>query len=103
MLCHSANTRRVYDSNYRLFVEWCEEQGRWVDVAPAYPHDAVLEYLAVKAERGYAASTLTQIVFALRCRFKDAGLPDPTRHELVDRALRGARRLLGKTAARRPD
>ena len=96
MLCHSANTRRVYDTQYRLFVEWCEEQDRWSDVAPAYPHEAVCEYLAVRAERGNAASTLTQIVFALRCRFKDAGLPDPTRHELVRRDLQGATRLLRK-------
>ena len=96
MLCHSANTRRVYDTQYRLFVQWCEEQGRWRDVAPAYPHEAVCLYLALRAERGNASSTLDQIVFALRSRFRDAGLPDPTRHETVIRAMRGARRLLGK-------
>ncbi len=88
---HSENTRRAYDTQYRLFVEWTEKQGRWVDLAPAYPPEAVCEYLDARAERGNTSSTLQLIVCAIRARSKNAGLPDPTRNETVRRMLRGAR------------
>ena len=95
MLCHSANTRRVYDTQYRLFVEWAEKQGRWVDVAPAYPPEAVCEYLAARLEAGIGSSTLMLSLFAIAARSQDAGVPDPTKHPMVRQAARGIRRLRG--------
>ena len=88
---HSANTRRAYDAQYRLFVQWAEKQGRWTDLAAAYPSEAVCEYLAARVERGNVSSTLQLIVCAIRARSKNAGLPDPTRNETVRRMLRDAR------------
>ena len=88
---HSANTRRAYDTQYRQFVQWAGKEGRFADVAPAYPPEAVREYLAERAERGNTPSTLHLIVSAIHARSKDAGLPDPTRNETVRHALRVAR------------
>ena len=95
---HAATTRLAYDTQYRQFTAWCEAQGRWDDVAPAYPPEAVCEYLAVRAEMGQAYSTLMILVCAIKARTRDAGVPDPTRHELVRRALRGASRLLRRNS-----
>ena len=97
---YSENTRRCYDAQYRQFVQWCEEKGKWRELAPAYPTEAVCEYLQARAERGICSSTLLTIRAAIAAHTREAGLPDPTRHDSVRRLLHGAKQL--RAGDRRP-
>ena len=51
----SDNTRRVYQTQWKLFDEWCGEMG--LHFLPAHPL-AVARYLAVRAGSGAAIATL---------------------------------------------
>ena len=90
---YSENTRRCYETQYRQFAEWCEDQGKWSEQAPAYPTEAVCEYLQARAERGICSSTLLLIRAAITAHTRAAGLPVPTRHDSVRRVLHGAKKL----------
>ena len=89
---YSKNTRICYATQYRQFVQWCEERGTWSDVAPAYPPEAVCAYLEAKSER-WCSATLHIIPSAIRAHCRDAGLPDPTGHTSVLLMRRAVRKM----------
>ena len=89
---YSENTRRCYETQYRQFVQWCEDQGKWREQAPAYPPEAVCAYLEEQAER-WCSATLALIPSAIRARTREAGLPDPTGHPSVLLLRRAVRKL----------
>ena len=89
---YSENTRRCYETQYRQFNEWCEAEGTWSDVAPAYPPEAVCAYLEYRAER-WCSSTLAMIPSAIRACTREASLPDPTNHPSVARVRCAVRKL----------
>ena len=84
---YSPNTRRVYDTQYRQFVQWCEARGKPCDTR------TLCAYLEARAERGAASATLQLIPTAIRASTREAGLPDPADHKSVRRVLRRARHL----------
>lgn len=82
----SENTRRAYISDVTRFHAW----------GGAIPStdEIVAEYLAEHAET-HATSTLARWVASIAKAHRAAGLPDPTKGELVRAVLRGIRRVRG--------
>ena len=83
----SANTLRAYDSDLAHFLAWG-------GVIPANP-TTVAQYLAAHAE-SLTMATLSRRIVAIRRVHVLAGLPDPTKTELVRLTIRGIRRLHGR-------
>ena len=90
---HSETTRRIYDTQYRQYIEWCEAEVKWDEQAPAYPTEAVVAYLEARAERGICSSTLWVTRCAIAAHARAVRLPDPTDHESVRRLLHRVRKL----------
>lgn len=90
----SASTRRAYDSTWRTFTTWCEEQG--ATALPAHP--AVIgKWLHTRK----SVSAMDLGLAAIRAAHQDAGVPDPTRDETLALVRDGLRRTLGDAATRR--
>lgn len=88
----SESTRKAYQNDVRIFVEWCEKQN--LVALPSTP-ETVAEFLAQQADLGVAPSTLNRRVAAIRYAHEAAGLENPTTHKLVSATLSGIRRLKG--------
>ncbi len=80
------NTRRAYQNDLRQFLAW----GGSVQARP----EIVAAYLAAHAKT-LSVATLARRVVAIHMAHALAGLPDPTKSELIRLALRGVRRLYG--------
>jgi len=87
----SANTLRAYDSDLAHFLAWCGS----IPVEPTI----VARYLATHAE-GLSMATLARRIVAIRRAHVLAGLPDPTKTELVRLTTRGIRRRHGRPQRR---
>jgi integrase len=87
----SANTLRAYDSDLAHFLAWG-------GVIPADP-TTVARYLAAHAE-SLTTATLSRRSVAIRRAHVLAGLPDPTKTELVRLTIRGVRRQHGRPQRR---
>jgi integrase len=92
-------TRRAYNSDWRHFVAWCEQNG--LTALPAEPSTVAL-YLASLAQSGEGkqprkAATITRRLTSINTAHKRAGLVSPAtmRHPLVADTLHGIRRTLG--------
>ena len=89
----SDNTRRVYESQWRLFQEWCADMG--LESLPAAPL-SVARYLATRAGAGAAVSTLRLAASAIAKAHQWAGHESPCRDQGVRESLKGwSRRLAG--------
>jgi hypothetical protein len=86
-------TRRAYETDYGLFVAWCEAKGIRSTLPVAA--ETVAAFLAAEAEAGKRPSTLGRRLAAIRYFHKLAGLPTPTDMEAVKATLRGIRRSVG--------
>lgn len=88
-------TRRAYQSDARLFTQFCNRLG--VDALPA-TSGAVASFLVYEAERGTKASTIGRRCAAIRYAHRLAKLPDPTDDEDVRSTLKGIRNRIGTAA-----
>jgi integrase len=102
----SANTVRAYRSDWRGWLAWCGAQGR--TALPADPLDLAV-YLATTADLrkpddiGWLLSpaTLERKAAAIAAVHAAAGLPSPTRSDVVRLTLRGIRRARGARPKRK--
>ncbi|MEM9128800.1 MAG: tyrosine-type recombinase/integrase [Pseudomonadota bacterium] len=85
---YAPSTIRSYFSDVGAFVRWCEEQNK--DPFPALPK-SVCEFLVHQGSL-FAPSTVQRRLYAIRKAHALMGLPDPTRDEDVNLALRRVRR-----------
>lgn len=88
----SDNTRRAYNSNWKRFESWCNEQGRAALPASA---ETVGLYVTTLAEGGKQAATIDQARAAIRFAHEVAGVEDNTDAVSVRQVLRGIRRTIG--------
>ena len=87
----SDNTRRVYQTQWRLFEGWCEEVG--LQSLPAQPL-TVARHLAVRANSGASIATLRLASSAITKAHEWANLESPCKDRGVRESMKGwARRL----------
>ena len=89
----SNNTRRVYQTQWKLFNEWCDSVG--LHSLPAQPL-TVARYLAVRAGDGAAVATLRLASSAIAKVHEWAGHDSPGRDRGVREALKGWGRRLAR-------
>ena len=89
----SDNTRRVYQTQWKLFDEWCAEMG--LHSLPAEPL-TVARYLAVRAGSGASIATLRLATSAIAKAHEWAGHESPGRDQGVRASLKGWGRRLAK-------
>ncbi len=102
----SANTVRAYRSDWRGWLAWCAAQGR--TALPADPLDLAV-YLATTADLRkpddvawlLSPATLERKAAAVAAVHAAAGLPSPTRSDVVRLTLRGIRRARGARPKRK--
>ena len=83
---HAKSTRRHYESAWRAFVAWCDEEGH--EPLPATP-ETVAAYLTHRADGDGSVSTLKLARAAIRCQHESTGLDSPTHAAGMARVLRG--------------
>ena len=89
----SDNTRRVYQTQWRLFTDWCGDVG--LHSLPAEPL-TVARYLAARANSGARIATLRLATSAIATAHEWAGHESPCRDPGVREALKGWGRQLAK-------
>ena len=89
----SENTRRTYDTQWRLFDQWCDEVG--LTSPPADPL-TVARYLAARAGSGASVATLRLAASAISKAHEWARLESPCRDPGVRASLKGWGRRLAK-------
>jgi integrase len=101
----SSNTVRAYRADWRTWLAWCAVQGR--TALPADPLDVAV-YLATAADLrqaddswAFAPSTLERKAAAIAAVHAAAGLPSPTRADVVRLTLRGVRRARDSRPSRK--
>ena len=101
----SANTVRAYRSDWRGWLAWCAAQAR--TALPADPLDLAV-YLATTADLRkpdgtwlLSPATLERKAAAIAAVHAAAGLPSPTRADVVRLTLRGVRRARGARPQRK--
>lgn len=85
----AANTQRAYQSQWRLFLTWCNGQGR--APLPAEPQTVAL-YLAQRAKEGAAPTSLGAVLAALRFAHVVADIPVQFEKPVLRLVLKGIRR-----------
>lgn len=89
----AANTRRAYSSRLRMFSDWCAAAGTLHH--PPVPSGILARYIAAMVDAGKAISTIEQSLAVISFIHRLRGCKDPTKHELIRRTLRGAKRTVG--------
>ena len=89
----SDNTRRTYDTQWRMFDDWCAEVG--LSALPAEPL-TVARYLAARAGSGASIATLRLVTSAISKAHEWAKLESPCRDPGVRASLKGWGRRLAK-------
>ena len=87
------NTRRTYDTQWRIFAGWCDEVG--LSSLPAEPL-TVARYLAARAGYGASIATLRLATSAISKAHEWAKLESPCRDPGVRASLKGWGRRLAK-------
>ncbi|WP_051279402.1 tyrosine-type recombinase/integrase [Chitinilyticum aquatile] len=85
-------TLRAYQSDFRIFCDWCERFK--LATTPATPETLAL-FLSDQADSGVAAVTLERRLASIRYVHQMKELPSPTDHPLVRGTLTGIRRIHG--------
>lgn len=85
----SPATRKAYASDFRIFIEWCDQQ-----TIRAIPATAIMvsDFLSAQAELGINASTLNRRIAAIKYMHEAKGYQSPTTDKLVSATLKGIRR-----------
>ena len=89
----SDNTRRTYDTQWRIFTDWCAEVG--LRSLPAEPR-TVARYLAARAGSGASVATLRLAASAISKAHEWAKQESPCRDPGVRASLKGWSRRLAK-------
>ena len=87
------NTRRTYNTQWRIFTGWCDEVG--LDSLPAAPL-TVARYLAARAGSGASIATIRLATSAISKAHEWAKLESPCRDPGVRASLKGWGRRLSK-------
>lgn len=87
----SANTMRTYEAQWRLFREWCTDNG--CDWLPA-PEASVLGYVTQLYQDGKSTTSLNVAIAAIKWYHQQEGFADPTLNPGVKDMLDGARRTM---------
>ena len=90
----SDNTRRTYDTQWRVFDDWCDQVGL-LSALPAEPL-TVARYLAARAGSGASIATLRLAASAISKAHEWAKLESPCRDPGVRASLKGWGRRLAK-------
>jgi len=93
----SKGTQQLYAHHWRAFEGWCVETG--VPALPAAPEAIAAYASAVISE--IKPATLQLRLAAISVRHQGAGLPSPTRTELVRSVMKGIRREHGTAQVRK--
>ena len=91
------NTLRGYQSDWRAFCAWCEQQN--VSALPASP-EAIASYIAECAGR-LKVGSIQRKLNAIAEAHKAMGLNTPTREAIVVNTMKGIRRTMGTAAAQK--
>jgi site-specific recombinase XerD len=95
----SAATRAAYESDLRVFEDWCADRG--VEALPASPA-TVAAFLAAQADCGLRPATIARRCAAIRHFHRLAGVdPVPTDVAVVKTTMKGLRRSLGAAQAKK--
>jgi site-specific recombinase XerD len=94
----AASTWRAYESDWRLFMAWCQTVDR--TSLPAQPATVAL-FLASQAKLGIAPSTLGRRLAAIRLMHVGARLASPHDALQVDEVMRGIRRAWKRPVAQK--
>lgn len=92
-------TLRNYKMVIRLFTEWCEKNGK-ISQPPIDPRDLAcwVDDMGGKL----AANSIETRLWAIAELHRSHFLPSPTKHRLVELALKGVKRKYGGTARQAP-
>jgi len=90
----TAGTRRVYESAFALFKEWCARH----QASPLPADPRTVAFYLTDAARRYRATTLDLHLAAIAYAHRVAGLPIPTTHQAVREVRTGVRRTHGAPA-----
>jgi integrase len=94
-------TRNAYQADWRHFSTFCEGLGvSPLQETPKHASELVALFVASMAERRMATATIRRRVAGVGKCYRDAGLPSPTLHETVKRAIKGAVRLQAEKGLR---
>jgi len=94
-------TRNAYQADWRHFSTFCEGLGvSALQETPKSASELVALFVASMAERRMATATIRRRVAGVGKVYRDAGLPSPTLHETVKRAVKGAVRLQAEKGLR---
>lgn len=88
----SENTKKAIGVDWRSYSGWCQERG--LSALPATPA-TVIAYLHAEADAGRATATVRRRTSTIALAHRAAELPDPTKADLVRKALRGVAKQLG--------
>jgi site-specific recombinase XerD len=94
----SRHTRQIYRSSQHKFEAWCSRLN--LSAVPAQAQTVAM-FLASEGRTGIRPATLVRHLAAIRRAHLDNNETDPTSAEVVRRALRGARRVLGTAPVRK--
>lgn len=97
----ATSTQRVYASDWRIFLAWCE--ARAIEPLPADPR-AVATFLAAEADNGAKPATIGRRLAAIGYHHKQAGLQPPQAREgaaVISQVLGGIRRTKGVRPVRK--
>lgn len=89
----SANTRRAYESQWQTFVTWSEQSN--LDPYAGQPAQ-IAAFVAMMYSRSKSPRTLTVALSAIKWKYREAGLPDPTADKGVQEVVLGARRTMAE-------
>jgi len=91
----SENTRINYESQWRTYGAWCADNG--LSLMPRRDaHTQIAAYVAALYTDGKSPRTLDVALSAIRWKFREAGLPDPTVHIEFKEVLAGARNTMAE-------
>lgn len=88
----SPATRRAYESDWRIFSDFCQSQQ--LDAYPADPETVVL-FIAHSADSGLSTGTICRRLTAIGALHEAGGQLSPVKDARVSRVLKGAKRACG--------
>jgi site-specific recombinase XerD len=91
----SPATLRAYQSDFKIFCNWCDLHG--LSRVPATPESLIL-FLANQAQGGISAVTLERRMASIRYIHQLKNIPSPTDHVHVRATLAGIKRTHGSQA-----
>ena len=89
----SENTVRSYRTQWPMWSEWATRSG--VSALPANPRD-IVRYLALRADRGLAITSIGSAAAAIAAVHVDVNLESPCEHPGVRRTIKGLTKQLAR-------